>query len=132
MCDFSTGFKEPEMTKNRPVIVLTPSMKGRANLVTVVPLSTASPKSPYNHHCVIEKKYLPNLGFFQGKECWVKGDMVYPVGFQRLDMIKLGTRAANGKREYFDRRLGRDKMRQIYSCVLHGLSLGDLVRHLPE
>ena len=29
MCDFTYGFREPEMIKNRPVIVLTPSMAGR-------------------------------------------------------------------------------------------------------
>ncbi|EHN5985923.1 type II toxin-antitoxin system PemK/MazF family toxin, partial [Salmonella enterica] len=36
LCDFSQGFKEPEMIKpSRPVIVLSGSMPGRANLVTV-------------------------------------------------------------------------------------------------
>lgn len=37
-CDFSSGFKEPEMIKNkRPVIVLSGPIKGRSNLVTISP-----------------------------------------------------------------------------------------------
>ena len=41
LCDFSQGFREPEMVKSkRPVIVLTPAFKNRPELVTIVPLST--------------------------------------------------------------------------------------------
>lgn len=37
LCNFSQGFKEPEMIKdNRPVVGLTPPIKGRDGLVTVV------------------------------------------------------------------------------------------------
>ena len=75
---------------------------------------------------------LPMLGNFQTKETWVKGDMVYAVGFDRLNLIKLGHRSADGKREYFTNRLGRERMREIYGCVLHGLNLGSLVAHIPE
>ena len=43
-CDFTQGFKEPEMVKaKRPVIVISGDMKGRAGLVTVVALSTKVP-----------------------------------------------------------------------------------------
>lgn len=41
MCDFS-GFKEPEMVKVRPVVVLA-KHKHNARLVTIVPLSTTEP-----------------------------------------------------------------------------------------
>ena len=44
-CNFD-GFKEPEMVKKRPVVVLTGAIQGRSNLVTVIPLSTAEPKPP--------------------------------------------------------------------------------------
>ncbi|VAW97396.1 hypothetical protein MNBD_GAMMA21-2502 [hydrothermal vent metagenome] len=44
LCDFSQGFRAPEMVKSkRPVIVLTPSFSHRSGLVTVVPLSTVRP-----------------------------------------------------------------------------------------
>lgn len=132
MCDFSKGFSEPEMVKVRPVLVLTPSMDGRSGLVTVVGLSTEPPAPPRDFHCVLPRSCLPQLGNFQSKDTWVKGDMVYSVGFHRLDLIKLGKRGPGGKREYFTQRLGRDRMREVYSCVLHGLSFGSLVAHLPE
>jgi len=132
MCDFSQGFRKPEIVKKRPVVVLTPSMDGRANLVTVVALSTVPPAPQRAFHCLLPKGCLPMLGNFQVGETWVKADMIYAVGFHRLDLIQLGGRGANGKRLYFRRRLGRDRMREIYGCVLHGLNLGSLVPHIPQ
>ena len=132
MCDFTYGFREPEMVKNRPVIVLTPSMAGRGKLVTVVGLSSVRPAVICDYHCILPPATLPMLGNFQTKETWVKGDMVYAVGFDRLNLIKLGHRSADGKREYFTNRRGRERMREIYGCVLHGLNLRSLVAHIPE
>ena len=43
ICNFSQGFKPPEIVKARPVVVVTPQLKGRANLCTVVPLSSVEP-----------------------------------------------------------------------------------------
>ncbi|QLR99634.1 type II toxin-antitoxin system PemK/MazF family toxin [Enterobacter roggenkampii] len=44
LCDFSQGFKEPEMIKSsRPVIILSGNIVGRASLVTVVACSTVEP-----------------------------------------------------------------------------------------
>ena len=74
---------------------------------------------------------MPQLGAFQGSDTWVKGDMVYSVGFHRLDRIQLGKRDANGKRQYFDASLGRPRMREVYTCILHGLNLGALAPHIP-
>jgi len=132
MCDFRKGFKEPEMNKYRPVLVLTPGMKGRAEIVTVVGFSTAKPNPVMNFHCQVPKASLPMTGYFQKSETWVKGDMIYAIGFHRLDLIKLGTKGPDGRRQYFTRRLSREKMREIYGCVLQGLNLGALVRHIPE
>jgi uncharacterized protein YifN (PemK superfamily) len=109
-CDFSSGFKEPEMVKKRPVIVLTPSMKGRVKLVTVLALSTQKPNPKELFHYKLPKASMPQLGRFQEKDTWVKGDMIYTVGFHRLDLIQLGKKDPNtGKRLYFDKRLGRDQ-----------------------
>ena len=39
ICDFKQGFREPEMVKQRPVIVLSPKIGIRAKLCTVVALA---------------------------------------------------------------------------------------------
>ena len=132
LCDFSQGFKKPEMVKSkRPVIVLTPQMKGRGQLVTIVALSTVEPHPIMPFHYRIPRNCMPQIGMFQNGDSWVKGDMIYAVGFHKLNLVQLGQRnPATGKRVYYSNRLGRDKMREIYACVLHGLNLGSLSNNL--
>jgi len=131
LCDFSQGFKEPEMVKSkRPVLVVTPPLVGRPNLVTILALSTVKPDPIQDYHYLLPKKALPQLGNFQTKETWIKADMIYTVGFHRLDLIRLNKRDVNGKRQYFRQRLSREKMSEIYKCMLHGLHLGFLGEHL--
>jgi mRNA interferase MazF len=84
ICDFSPSFKEPEMVKRRPVLVVADVFKGRGRVLT--------------------------------------------VGFHRLDAIQLGTRDQRGKREYFKQRLGRERMRDVYACILHGLNLSEIAQ----
>lgn len=125
LCDFSTGFKEPEMVKsNRPVLVLSPCIQGRAGLATVAALSTVAPEPVCSYHYKIPRKSLPQTGNFQERDTWLKGDMIYSVGFHRLNRIKLGKRdRVTGKRMYFCNRLGREQMKIVYECVLCGLGL---------
>lgn len=132
LCDFSEGFKAPEMVKSgRPVVVLTSPPKHNTGLVTVVPLSTSAPDPVMPYHCRLPRNCMPQLGRFQNTESWVKGNLVYTVGFHRLDLIKLGKRdPQTGKRIYFTNRLGRERMTEVYTCVLHGLNLGVLAGHL--
>ena len=73
---------------------------------------------------------MPQTGYFQANDTWVKGDMIYTLCFQRLDLIKMGKRRSDGKRLYFKDRLGRDVMRDIYGCVLHGLGIGEAAAYL--
>lgn len=116
---------------NRPVVVLTPPISGRAELVTVLALSTKMPKRIMPFHYKIPRNSMPQVGRFQENDTWVKGDMIYTVGFHRLDLIRLGKRdRQTGRRLYFKQRLGREQMREIYSCTLHGLNLGQLSQHL--
>lgn len=131
LCDFSQGFKEPEMVKSkRPVIILTGAITGRANLVTVAPLSTVEPEPIQPYHYKIPKRSMPMLGKFQDSDSWLKGDMIYTVGFHRLDAIQLGKKSLDGKRLYFLDRLGKDQMKQIYQCILHGLNLSQLIPYV--
>lgn len=131
-CDFSEGFKEPEMVKaNRPVVVITPPMIGRDDLVTVVALSTVKPDPVMDYHLELPMSCMPMLGRFQEASSWVKGDMVYTVGYHRLDMIKLGTKnRTTGKRDYFNRCFSRDRMKDVYKCVLIALNMGHVAEHI--
>jgi mRNA interferase MazF len=109
-CDFSQGFVKPEMVKSgRPVVVLTGPIKGRDKLVTIVPLSTVAPSPPQLYHYKLPKQSLPQLGIFQTKDSWLKGDMVYTVGFHRLSLVRLGKKHPDGSRVYYNTRLGRDQ-----------------------
>ncbi|MBY0544171.1 MAG: type II toxin-antitoxin system PemK/MazF family toxin [Gammaproteobacteria bacterium] len=130
-CDFSKGFKKPEMVKEgRPVIILTGAIKGRSGLVTIAPLSTVEPNPTQLYHYKLPKQSLPMLDFFQRSDSWIKGDMLYTVGFQRLNLIRLGTKTPEGKRKYFTNALSKDQMKIIYECILHGLNLGKLSQYL--
>ncbi len=85
-----------------------------------------------DYHYKLPKASLPQLGRFQEKDTWLKGDMIYTMGFHRLDLIKLGDRDAKGNRRYFNRVLGRKQMTTIYQCMLNGLNLGGLGQYLGE
>ncbi len=132
LCDFSMGFKEPEMVKSkRPVLVISPAIAGRSDLVTILALSTSPPEPVRSYHYKIPKNSMPQLGRFQEKDTWLKGDMIYTVGFHRLDLIRLNKKhPTTGKRQYYQSRLGRDQMQEVYKCILHGLNLGQLGEHL--
>jgi len=121
LCDFSQGFKVPEMVKShRPVVVLTSPVVGRAELVTILALSTKKPDRIMPFHYKIPRNSMPQMGRFQENDTWVKGDMIYTAGFHRLDLIRLGKRDKNtGKRLYFKQKIGRKQMSEIYKCMLH-------------
>jgi uncharacterized protein YifN (PemK superfamily) len=83
------------------------------------------------YHYKIPKSSMPQLGRFQEKDTWLKADMIYTVGFHRLDLIRLNKRnPENGKRIYYQNKLGRAQMSAVYKCMLHGLNLGYLHAHL--
>ena len=124
MCDFSHGFRVPEIVKERPVIVFKSS--SRSKLVTVIPLSTVEPNPHENYHLLIPKKELPNIAYFNHKDSWLKGDMVYTVGWHRLSMIQIGRH--NGKRQYYNTRISLSLMTDMEKCVLNGIGLNRLVK----
>lgn len=131
LCDFSKGFKEPEMVKaSRPVIILSGFIQGRSNLATVVACSTVEPDVIRNYHYKLPTQSTPKCKHFMGKDTWVKGDMVYTVGYHRLDPILLGKEPSTGKRIYFNQRIGREQMSEIYKCVLNGIGMSFLCQHI--
>ncbi|MFC7333996.1 type II toxin-antitoxin system PemK/MazF family toxin [Rhodocista pekingensis] len=128
LCDFDQGFKEPEMVKRRPVIVVSPKISVRAGLCTVVALSMEDPRPRMPYHCQIRLD--PPLPEPWGDQLrWVKGDMIYAVGFHRLDFPRIG-KDERGRRLYRTAPIPEDDMRKVRGCVLSALGLGGLTRHL--
>jgi mRNA interferase MazF len=123
-CDFTAaeksstrGFSPPEMIKRRPVIVLaTPSPR----LCIVVPTSTTEPKSLKPFHYRIKWDPLLPKPYNTSKYSWVKGDHIYTVSFDRLDLLRI-TRDQSGKRIYDYRTLAPDQMEKIQAAVRAGL-----------
>jgi uncharacterized protein YifN (PemK superfamily) len=97
-CDFCTGFMEPEMIKERPVIVVSPTSTHGRRLCTVVPLSTTAPNPVKAWHLELPQLKIPNWPTEDGESNWAKCDMLMTVGFARLD--RPHTRTPHG-RKYF-------------------------------
>jgi len=128
VCHFNGTFKEPEMVKSRCVIVLSPKIKARAKLCTVVCLSSTTPDHVQQYHCQLDiRPELPHPWSSNG--VWVKGDMVYSIGFHRLDLIRVGKRD-DGKRIYRMETIAPEQMKQVKSCVLKGLGLSGLTKYM--
>jgi mRNA interferase MazF len=127
MCDFNAGFKVPEMCKRRPVVVISPKIKGRPGLCTIVALSTDPPDTIMQYHAQINlHPRLPDP--WESDGIWVKGDMVNAVAFRRLDLFRLGKK--DGKRIYLLEPLSAENIRIIRHCVLRAHGLGSLTKHL--
>jgi uncharacterized protein YifN (PemK superfamily) len=116
ICDFS-DFKAPEMTKRRPVVVLSPKRRHGPDVVTVVPLSTMPPNPQQIWHCKLSLA-LPDP--YSALTHWVKGDMVYSVALRRLNLFKLG-KDDSGKRQYEYVSLTPEQLADVEQCVLNGL-----------
>lgn len=126
---FRRGFIEPEMVKPRPVVVVSPRLRNRANLVGVVPLSTTAPHRPDDHHCQIElARALPPP--FGSPAMWAKCDMFCTVALSRLDRFKAGRRRGTGARIYLSGQLDDEQLKALRCAVLHGLGLSSLTVHL--
>ncbi len=122
MCDFA-GLEIPEMTKKRPVIILTSRAVGRDyRLVTVIPLSTTPPRKVEKWHMELDKKYLPQRHYLFKHQNWVKGDMIYNLSTERLELIRIG-KDENGKRVYFKKRIPKETFEKVVACVLSGLDI---------
>jgi len=89
VCNFSS-FKEPEMTKIRPVIIISPRLPYRSEIVTVVPISTTRPKHDLSFVVRLSKNYHPKEA--DDLACWAKCDMMNNLSIARLDMFKVGRR----------------------------------------
>lgn len=115
------------MIKRRPCVVLSPPIRARQGFFTIVPLSTTPPTKVMPYHQKIGIPFeMPSR--FSGPS-WIKGDMVNAVRFQRVELIRIGT-DKRGKRIYQTEQLAAGLFAIVRSCVLHGLGLLKLTKHL--
>lgn len=119
LCDFS-GFNAPEMTKKRPVIVVTPPLLhgDGSRLVTVVPLSTTDPSPVMPYHYRLNN--IPPIPYYDSQSAWVKCDMLYTVAYDRLSLFFNG-KAQSGKRNYIYETVNDYDFNQIIECIIKGL-----------
>ena len=127
VCDFK-GFIPPEMVKRRPAVVLSPRLRKRDGLCSVVPLSTTAPNHVMEyHHKLYTSPPLPapyNADFH-----WVKADMLCTVSFDRLFLMRDG-KADDGQRRYDVRVIDQADLLKIRACVLHALGMSVLTSYL--
>lgn len=129
LCDYATGFVAPEMVKRRPVVVVSPRLRRRSELVAVVPLSTSEPVPQEAHHCRVELQR-PLPAPFDSPVMWGKCDMVATVSRARLDRFRLGRKSGHGARKFVSGQLEDDQIHAIRIAVLCGLGFDSLTIHL--
>jgi mRNA interferase MazF len=120
ICDFA-GLIRPEMVKRRPVVIVSPRFRSRAQLCTVVPLSKTPPvpEMPY-HYKLYVNPVLPAP--YEAPYHWVKGDMLYTVCLARLDLPYDG-KDSSGKRNYITRLISPSDLLNIQECISKGLGI---------
>ena len=122
LCDYSTGFRAPEMVKRRPCVVISARLPYRDQLCTVVPLSGTPPAREVAYQCRIELAEALPPPFVQ-RVWWAKADMLATVGFGRLDLFRTGRDHESGRRRYLHPKLTEDDFKRVLECVVNALGL---------
>jgi len=127
LCDYGEDVIPPEMAKRRPVVIVTPRLRRRGELVGVVPLSTTVPDELEDFHCRIELAR-PLPAPYDSPLMWGKCDMFSVVSRARLDRFKAGR--GGGKRLFVAGKVSPEQLKAIKAAMLCGLGLGSLTIHL--
>ena len=114
-------FREPEMVKARPVIIVSPRINSRPNLLTVVPISTTAPKTPKAFNVLIDLgEPLPRWG--PATKVWVKCDMIATLALRRFHLLQ---------EEDTDKRIRRavtdQQLTEIRHGIIHSIGMGSLI-----
>ncbi|MCB1368167.1 MAG: type II toxin-antitoxin system PemK/MazF family toxin [Rhodobacteraceae bacterium] len=117
MCRFD-GFKVPEMVKTRPVIVVSPRLPHRSEIVSIVPISLTAPKHDLPFNVRLSKNYHPLEE--DDLPCWAKCDLLLNLGIWRLDGFKVG------RRKWDSPQLTAEDLSDVKRGVLFGLGMGHL------
>lgn len=127
LCDFS-GFIVPEMVKRRPCVVLSPNIRARPRLCTVIAMSTSEPKPVMTYHCQVDvHPALPSP--WASEKVWIKADMIYAVSFERLDFFR-SRDPQRSRHTYQSPVLSDRQMVEVRKCVLRSIGLSNLTRYL--
>jgi mRNA interferase MazF len=118
MCDF-TGFKAPEMVKTRPVVVVSPRLPRRSEVVAIVPISLTEPVPLMPYQVRLSKNYHPEEP--DDLPCWAIADLILNVGLYRLNGFKIG------RRLWANPQMTGPDLAAVREAVLHGLGFGALV-----
>ena len=129
ICDYSTGFREPEMVKERLAVVVSKRLPHRDGLCTVVPLSTTPSRSGIKYQCKIELPFeAPSP--YAGKFKWAKADMLATLCYERMGLPYTGRDPATGKRKYLQIVLDPTELLKVRHAILYALNLDILTNHL--
>jgi uncharacterized protein YifN (PemK superfamily) len=126
-CDYR-GLVPPEMDKTRFVVVVSPRLRHRKDLCTVIPLSTTAPDYPQPFHVQLAQDPYPKSA--PGTVVWAKCDMLMTVSYARLTQYYDGRHPQTGKRAYVTLRVSPEELRAIRIGMLHAVGLGILKDHL--
>jgi uncharacterized protein YifN (PemK superfamily) len=119
VCDFS-GFQPPEMVKPRPVIIVSPRLPHRSEIVTVVPLSTTAPAHTLPFVVRLSKNYHPLED--DALPVWAKCDMIMNIARSRLNGFKVG------RRKWETPSASGSDLAAVRTGVLHALGFGALIK----
>ncbi|WP_367277337.1 type II toxin-antitoxin system PemK/MazF family toxin [uncultured Roseobacter sp.] len=119
ICDFK-GFVKPEMVKSRPVIVVSPRLPHRSEIVAVVPISLTAPVHGLPFCVKLSKNYHPDED--DGLPCWAKCDMLMNIGLWRLEGFKIG------RRKWATPQASSGDLEAVRKGVLYGLGQGGLIK----
>ena len=114
MGDFN-DLKAPEITKVRPVIVISPKLPNRSELVAIVPVSLTAPSRPLPFVHKLSRNYHPLSP--DSLECWAKCDLVMNVALRRLSGFKVD------RRKWEFPALSPEDLAGVRKAVLAGLGL---------
>lgn len=112
ICDFQ-GFREPEMVKARPVVIVSPHYIRRTGLYAVVPLSSTPPDPICPYHYKFAESRVPGMP----DAIWAKCDMVVSVAESRLDRVKVS------RGNYQHGNIAPEELAAIKACIKYALGL---------
>ncbi len=126
ICDFPKEFAPPEMIKRRPVVCISPKLRNRYGVASVVPLSTTPPSKPsgFNVEILLDQPVCPD---YPDLRCWAKCDMLYTLSYSRLNAPRVGK--CQGKRQYNFLVLPPGTMCEIFTGVLAGMGIEGSVKY---
>ncbi|WP_199556243.1 type II toxin-antitoxin system PemK/MazF family toxin [Sandaracinobacteroides hominis] len=118
VCDYSTGFRPPEMVKQRLAIIISPKLKRRNDLASVVPLSATCPTTLEEWHHRLDISLPPPWG-----DCprWAACDHIATVAYHRLN-LPYTKHPVTGSRQFIQRELEADILKELRRKV--ALALG--------